>query len=138
MSKFKNPQNEKEFMKCVQNRRCTSSIYEMFEYKGMKTVHKPDTPTHFGWKKCPTPVKNEKIFIKCAKNRRCTSSICEQPLCKIRIKLLELQITQTRHPKSNRDGQTDGWKGPTIVQQPYSVFVDSLYYCKYLPIKRYF
>ena len=38
---FKTPKNEKKIIRCIQNRRYTSSMYEQsckFEYKGMKTV----------------------------------------------------------------------------------------------------
>ena len=68
--------NEKIFIKCALNGRCTSTmcaIITKFENKGMKTGRVTDytnqtLPTHFGWKKClsSTPIKNEKIFIKCA------------------------------------------------------------------------
>ena len=66
--------------------------------------------------KINTRQKCEK-FMKCAQNKRCTSSICVQSLGKVSIKkmkLLELQITQTWHPKVLRtDGRTDGRAGPT-------------------------
>ena len=84
-------------------------------------THKPkivneSLPTHFGWKKClsSTPIKNEKAFIKCAQNKRCTSSMYQQSLGNV-CKLLELNITQTRHHKSveDRQTQTDGQSGPT-------------------------
>ena len=72
--------NEKIFMKCAQNGRCTSSNCAKFEYKGMKTVGVTDytnqTPSkQFEQKNAlsSTPLKNEKIFMKCAQNRRCTS-----------------------------------------------------------------
>ena len=42
--------------------------YGKFEYKGLKYVgllHKPDTPTHFGWKniQSPTPVKKIEKYL---------------------------------------------------------------------------
>ena len=74
-------------------------------------------PTYFGRKhSLSNNRKNEKIFIKCAQNRRRTSSICEenimQSLNEKKGMLLELQITQTRHPKNKgADGRTNGWMG---------------------------
>ena len=38
-----------------------------------------------------------------------------QSLNKKKWKLLELQITQTRHPKSVADGQTDGQSGSFTI-----------------------
>ena len=96
---------------------CMNNDFAKFEYTGMNTIWVTDytnlTPsTHFGWKKMSkfNTRKNEKIFIKCARKRRCTSLMYEQSLGKALIKewkLLELQITQTRHPKSVADWRTD-------------------------------
>ena len=68
---------------------------------------------HFGWKNIYVqhPSKMKTKVVKCAKNRRCTPSILAiiiQSLNKKEWKLLELQITQTRHTKSVADGRTDG------------------------------
>ena len=53
---------------------------------------------------------NENIFIKCPQNKNCISSICDQYLDMQSLninewKLLELQITQTRHHLSILDEQ---------------------------------
>ena len=43
MSKFNTHKNEKIFIKCAQNRKCTSyNHYAKFEYKGMKTFEVAD------------------------------------------------------------------------------------------------
>ena len=158
---------KKIFIKCAQNRRCTCSIYEQSLYKEWKLLKVTDytnqTPSkYFEQKKClssrprrmifspremcifggvlnldiflninerkllqlqitqtrhhlsildvkmskiNTPQKWFFFFVKCAQNRRCTSLINMQSLnIKVWI-LLELQITQTRHPLSISDGK---------------------------------
>ena len=85
----------KYFFKCAQNRRCTSSIFNVWtiimqslNIKEWKLFELQITPTIFGRKKClsSTLVKIEKIFIKCEHNRRCTSSIYGQSLAKFEYK----------------------------------------------------
>ena len=47
--------------------------------------------------------------MKCAQNSRCTSSICHFAKYEYKgIKTFGVTDTQTRHPKSDADGQTEG------------------------------
>ena len=138
MSKSNTPNNKKIFIECAQNKRYTSSMcehlqcvnnhYAKFEYKGMKTSvvteYTNQTPsTHFGWK-ClsSTSLKMRKYSWNVHKMKVRVfnmSTIIMQSLNKKEWKLLQLQITQTRHPKSVVGGQTDGWSGP-ITRPAYA------------------
>ena len=56
-----------------------------------------------------------------------------QSLNKKERKLLELQITQTRHPKSVADRRTGGWSGPTtrpVLEIKETRNKVSIFYCK--------
>ena len=120
--------NEKIFMKCAQNRRCTSSICEQsFSEVWMKRnknfwsyrLHKLGTPKVLRTDKClsSTPLKNEKKIMKGAQNRRCTSSICEQSFSKVWMKrnknfwsyrLHKLGTPKVLRTDRRTDGRTDG------------------------------
>ena len=124
--------NEKNFMKCAQNRRCTFSICEQsFGKVWMKRnknfwsykLHKLCTPKVLRTAKClsSTPLKNEKKNMKHAQNRRCTSSICEQSFGKVWMKRnknfwsyrLHKLGTPKVFPTDRRTyGRTDGQSGP--------------------------
>ena len=87
---------------------CVNNHYAKFECKGMKTVgsyrlHKPRHILSISDGKnvsSSTPLKNWENIYQMRTNMRRTSSMCK--LCIMIV--LELQITQTRHPKSATDG----------------------------------
>ena len=112
--------NNPKTRKYLSNLQCVHNHYAKFEYKGMKTVRVTDytnqTPSKpFGRKLSKI---EKKMWMKWAQNKWCTSLLCEQSLYKVEykeMKLLELQITQTRHPKILR---MDGWTKKCLSLRP--------------------
>ena len=124
MTKFNIPKN---IIKCTQNIMRTSSMCEQsectkFEYDKMKTAGVTDyisqTPTtYFGLKKCQSskPVKNKKILINVHKIKGALLQCVYNHHLKFEykgIKMVELQISQTRHNISVLDGKMSKFNPP--------------------------